>query len=160
WMALFAATDKELRGFRQEAIDVVGVEAEPMSSKSVTAETEQQLLRLWLAADPQGGWIHDWLGVRLAGRGAWSEAAEQLTQASASLTENETALFHHALVRLKLGDREGYRRACATLCERFGQIEFFWANHTMAWTCGLAPDALADMSVPLAHAHKCAELEP
>jgi serine/threonine protein kinase/tetratricopeptide (TPR) repeat protein len=160
WMALFAATDEELNRYRAEAIDVVGVEAEPMISKSATPETEQELLRLCLAADLQGHWMYHWMGVRLAEQGAWAEADVILTQAAASLTENPMALFHHALVRLKVGDREGYRRACATMCERFGQVEDPFASDTIAWTCGLAPEALGDMSVPLAHAQKCAELEP
>jgi tetratricopeptide (TPR) repeat protein len=160
WVALFAVTDKDLHRFRAEAIELVGVEAEPISSKSVTPEAEQELLQLCVAADPQGGWIHHWIGVRLAERGTWTEADEQLTQAVASLTEDQLVLFRHALVRLKLGDREGYRRACATMCERFGQVEGPLESNTVAWTCGLASDALADMTVPLAHAQKCVELEP
>lgn len=104
--------------------------------------------------------MHHWMGTRQAERGAWSEAGEHLTQAADLLTDNHIALFRHALVRLKLADGEGYRRACATMCERFGQTEDLSESNTVAWTCGLVRDALADMSVPLACAQKCAERGP
>jgi hypothetical protein len=156
WTALFAMTDEGLKRFRAEAIDVVGVVAEPISSKSLTAETEQELLQLCVAADPNGAWIHYWMGARLADRGAWSEADKQLTLAGASLFENAKAFACYALVRLKLGDREGYRQACVRMCEQFRDAAGPPDSHWLAWTCGLVPDALPDMSVSLAQSKKCA----
>ncbi|HEX5447114.1 MAG TPA: hypothetical protein VFW87_25080, partial [Pirellulales bacterium] len=159
-MALFAATNAELKTFRQEAVDLIGVEAGPMSSKSLTPETEQELMRLCLAADPQCGWMHHWMGARQAERGQWSDADEHLTQAAASLSESQIALFRHALVRLKLADEEGYRRACATMCERFGPTDDLAESHVVAWTCGLGRDAVADMPVPLTLAQRYSERVP
>jgi tetratricopeptide (TPR) repeat protein len=156
WMAMFAATNEELKRFRQEAIDVVGVEIEPIVSRPVTPKTEEELFELCSAADPQAGWIRLWMGNRLAERGAWSEADEQLAQAAASLPENSKALSWHALMRLKLGDQEGYRQACARMCERFGKTAGSPDSHQLAWICGLVSDALQDMSVPLAQSEKCA----
>jgi tetratricopeptide (TPR) repeat protein len=155
WMALVAVTNEELKRFRAEAIDVVGVEAEPISSKSLTPEAEQELLQLCVAADPKGAWIHYWMAERLADRGTWAEADKQLTQVADSLFENAKAAACYALVRLKLGDRDGYKRACVTMCERFGEAGPP-DSHWLAWACGLVPDALPDMSLPLAQAGKCA----
>jgi serine/threonine protein kinase/tetratricopeptide (TPR) repeat protein len=160
WMALFAATNEELKRFRAEAIDVVGVEAEPISRMSLTPETEQELLRLCVAADPQGGWVHHWMGTRLAERGAWSEADEQLTQAAASLSENPMAHYRHALVRLELGDQAGYRAACARMCEHLGAASDTYARYWLAWTCSIGPEAVTDWSVPLGYAQDLLEKEP
>jgi tetratricopeptide (TPR) repeat protein len=160
WTALSRPTNEQLKRFREEAIEVVGIEAEPLIGKSATPETEQELFRLCLAADPQGHWMHLWMGTRLAKRGAWSEADELFTEAAASLPENSTAAFYHALVRLKLRNREGYRRACATMCEHLGGASDPNARYWLVWTCGIGPEAVADWSVPLGHAQNLLEKEP
>jgi tetratricopeptide (TPR) repeat protein len=48
--------------------------------------------------------------------------------------------YYHALLRLRLGDTGGYRRACATTLERFGKSNPNWVIQA----CLLGPDAMSD----------------
>ena len=55
--------------------------------------------------------------------------------------------FEYAAVLLLSGDRPGYARACAHMAERCGQPRGPRAYH-VARACTLAPDAVADASLP------------
>jgi Flp pilus assembly protein TadD len=61
---------------------------------------------------------------------------------------DHTAWFHSAAVRLRLGDVQGYRRACREMLRRFGgTVDPHVADRT-AKTCLLAPDAVGDLKRP------------
>jgi WD40 repeat protein/tetratricopeptide (TPR) repeat protein/tRNA A-37 threonylcarbamoyl transferase component Bud32 len=47
-----------------------------------------------------------------------------------------------ALVRLALGDSDGYRERCARLLKQLGGTDKAEAANSVAWTCAVAPDAL------------------
>jgi WD40 repeat protein/tRNA A-37 threonylcarbamoyl transferase component Bud32/tetratricopeptide (TPR) repeat protein len=48
-------------------------------------------------------------------------------------------------LRLQLGDREGYRKFCAALIQRFGKTTDAWEANDVAWACAFGPDALPDL---------------
>jgi eukaryotic-like serine/threonine-protein kinase len=52
-----------------------------------------------------------------------------------------------ALVRLRLGDNEGYREACSVLADLPDGVENYKAEYRRIWTWCLGPDALGDLSV-------------
>jgi tetratricopeptide (TPR) repeat protein len=49
--------------------------------------------------------------------------------------------YRHALLCLRAGDREGYRRACDRFLESVGPAPGAATANTVAWTCVLAPGA-------------------
>ena len=49
-----------------------------------------------------------------------------------------------ARVQLAMEDIDGYRRECAELISQFGQTKDPKTADSLAWTCVLAPDAVAD----------------
>jgi WD40 repeat protein len=63
----------------------------------------------------------------------------------------------HALVRLQLGDRDGYRKACNTMLALVNQSKNMSDAVTTVWTCCLAPDAVDDYDAVLFWAQKAAE---
>jgi Flp pilus assembly protein TadD len=66
----------------------------------------------------------------------------------------------HALLRLHLRDAKGYQRACATLTQRFGAVKEPGIMKTVAWTCALAPNAVADLKPIVRLAEKAGEGQP
>jgi len=80
-------------------------------------------------------------------RGQWEKAATAYTQAAERGPCSPVAWHHHALVRLKLDDREGYRKLCATFLERLDRTSpkpNLGVAINVAWVCALGPDAVGD----------------
>jgi tetratricopeptide (TPR) repeat protein len=76
-------------------------------------------------------------------KGRWDKAAERFAQASA-LGLPWSAWQPHALVRLKLRDRLGYRRLCRALLKAAGtRPDPLFAN-LVAWLCSVGPGGLDD----------------
>jgi tetratricopeptide (TPR) repeat protein len=53
---------------------------------------------------------------------------------------------HHALIRLQLDDREGYRKACALMLERFGWSKDYRVLGNVARPFSWGPEALSDLT--------------
>jgi WD40 repeat protein/tRNA A-37 threonylcarbamoyl transferase component Bud32 len=75
--------------------------------------------------------------------GNWAEA----TRLSEAAVQSETvwpplAWYHLALLRLRQGDREGYRRACREMIERWGRLRDPALDQLVARACVLGPDDL------------------
>ncbi len=104
--------------------------------------------RLWgdvaalVAADPvQQGLAH-------AAHRDWDKAADCYTRAlKLAATDAGHFWFEYAAVLLLSGDRRGYEDACAHMVERCGKAPVLRAYH-VARACTLAPDAVADASLP------------
>src|SRR5262249_4536258 len=88
----------------------------------------------------------DWSGraVAFAELGQWDKAAADLEKATQLTVDNAQTWYYLALVRLHLGDRAGYRKACSGMLERFGQAADVNAARWTSWTCALGPEAVAD----------------
>jgi tetratricopeptide (TPR) repeat protein len=83
-----------------------------------------------------------------AGRREWARAVDSYTRALKLLPGDDGEFwFEYAAVRLLSGDRDGYRRACAHMVERFGKEppQYLRAYH-VARACTLAPDSVQDLT--------------
>ncbi|MBV9126440.1 MAG: hypothetical protein JO112_24085, partial [Planctomycetes bacterium] len=76
--------------------------------------------------------------------GRWAEAGADLARAIELDAGDPRPWFKDAQVRLKLGDLPGYRKDCAAMVERFGRETNPVPGLLTAWTCVLAPEAVAD----------------
>jgi serine/threonine protein kinase/WD40 repeat protein/tetratricopeptide (TPR) repeat protein len=79
----------------------------------------------------------------------WEKAAAIFEHATTLKPDDAHAWYFLALLELRRGDRAGYRKMCSGMLERFGQSTRGYSAHLTAWTCVLAPDAVADWTVPL-----------
>jgi Flp pilus assembly protein TadD len=95
------------------------------------------------ADDPQV-WLDR--GIARAEAGRWDEAAADYARAVELGAEDDRTLSQHALLRLGVGDRAGYRKACARMLGRFGKTGNLRVANNVAWVCGYAPDPVADLS--------------
>jgi WD40 repeat protein/tetratricopeptide (TPR) repeat protein len=84
-------------------------------------------------------------GDLYAHRGLWSEAAAYY--ATTVKQYPEVAPLHQrlAVTRLLAGDLPGYRTACVQMLEHFKPIDDSTAVLRLAYTCSLAPEAVADL---------------
>jgi Flp pilus assembly protein TadD len=95
----------------------------------------------------------DWLplaqrGLAQAEQGRWKAADADLGRAVARGAPDPAVWCVHALLRLRAGDRAGYRRACAHLLQRAGD-RGGPAAYLAAWVCVLAPEAVDDPLRPV-----------
>jgi tetratricopeptide (TPR) repeat protein len=92
--------------------------------------------------------------------GHWEEAAALYARAVEAQDAAAGVWNVHALLRLHLGDREGYSRACATMLERFGKTKDAGIANSVAWTCALAPGAVADLEPAVQLARLAVQANP
>jgi tetratricopeptide (TPR) repeat protein len=137
WSLATWQTDPDLAGVR-----------DPAALAKLPDSEREQWRRLWadvaalLAADPmEQGKTH-------AARRAWAEAAACYAQViKGAPAADGHVWFEYAALLLLSGDRPGYVRACAHMIERCGEDGGPRAYH-VARACTLAPDAVAEASLP------------
>jgi tetratricopeptide (TPR) repeat protein len=94
------------------------------------------------------------LGITFGTRRDWAQAAEGYAQAlKRGPIDNGHFWFEYATLLLLSGDRPGYAKACAVMVERSGKAPGLRPYH-VARACTLAPDAVAEPSVPARLADK------
>jgi tetratricopeptide (TPR) repeat protein len=98
-------------------------------------------------------------GYAYAALGQWDKAANDLGKA-VELRPDQVVCYRHALLRLHLGDQDGYRKACTAILDRFGGEQNVTATDLALWSCVLAPDAVADYSRLLQWAEKLLAAQP
>jgi hypothetical protein len=84
----------------------------------------------------------------LAQDGQWGLAADAFRKAIERAPDNLQLRYHHLLALLK-GDLGGYREAAEELLARFGQTTSVSDLNLVAWSCALAPTAVADHGAPV-----------
>jgi serine/threonine protein kinase/WD40 repeat protein len=84
------------------------------------------------------------LGAEHADAGRWDEAASAYAQATSLGPDDRTVWYRHLLLRLKQGDRDGYRRGCAAARARLAGQTGRLAINELAWYCVLGPEAVPD----------------
>jgi tetratricopeptide (TPR) repeat protein len=67
--------------------------------------------------------------------------------------------YYHALLRLQLGDIDGFRDTCERMLARWAQSEDLLTINRLAVASTLAPDAVADLARPIRVAKKAVALE-
>jgi tetratricopeptide (TPR) repeat protein len=68
--------------------------------------------------------------------------------------------YHHALLLLLAQNLDGYRRSCTDLLARYGNTGDPFEAMVVAWSCGLAPGAVADPLVPVRLAERAVKSLP
>jgi WD40 repeat protein len=90
----------------------------------------------------------------------WSEAAAEFTEASQRNPGNLAFATWRAYALLAVGDRDGYRRACADMRQRFARPEDPHGTNNTVYTCVLSPDAVTDFDVLVQLAEKANAKRP
>jgi tetratricopeptide (TPR) repeat protein len=103
---------------------------------------------------------HNNLGFALASQGKFQDAKEAYKLAIKYQPDNANLHYFLALIQLATGRRDDYRQDCAAMLQRFGQTDIVSNGYWTAWTCALAPEAVADWSKPIALADKAAKDKP
>jgi WD40 repeat protein/tetratricopeptide (TPR) repeat protein len=93
-------------------------------------------------------------GNAYAEQGQWDNAVADLGTALKKGSQNAQAWSQDALLRLRGGDRAGYRDACARLLKQFGDTQDADEAATVAWACCRTADATADHARTVALARK------
>jgi WD40 repeat protein/Flp pilus assembly protein TadD/tRNA A-37 threonylcarbamoyl transferase component Bud32 len=91
-----------------------------------------------IAREPARPDLYDRQAVAHAERGRLKEAAAAFAKASALGSPRALCWCAHALLCLRLGDRDGYQRACKEMLDRFGPARDLTAVQLAAWTWALA----------------------
>jgi serine/threonine-protein kinase len=137
WTLAFWQNDPALGGVR-----------DPAALAQLPADEREQWQRLWAdvaalrAADPVGQ------GRTHAARRQWAPAADAYARAlKRRPTDDVHVWFEYAALLVLSGDRPGYTGACAHMIERCGKNRGTGTYH-MARACTLAPDAVAEPSLP------------
>jgi WD40 repeat protein/tetratricopeptide (TPR) repeat protein len=81
--------------------------------------------------------------------GQWDQADRDLADAIKGGSVWAGAFTMRAWLRVRAGDRAGYRQVCAAALERLGKTEDDDAAGSVAWTCALAADAVPDYRKPI-----------
>jgi tetratricopeptide (TPR) repeat protein len=94
----------------------------------------------------------------LAELGRWDEAEQEFVRARDLKQKGGTSSWEAlALLRLRVGDTEGYRKLCAELLDQVGTPDDVDEAGWAAWVCVLAPGAVEDPVRPLHLALKARE---
>jgi tetratricopeptide (TPR) repeat protein len=123
-------------------------------------------------------------GVAHAEMGLWDKAAADFATAVQLKGANDQIWHHHALMHLQLGNIAGYRKTCTNLLGQFGSIDssgktiryerdqtntivaitvgYFGPTRASvkAWTCSLAPNAIANFGELVQRATQAADNNP
>jgi WD40 repeat protein/Flp pilus assembly protein TadD len=111
-----------------------------------------------LGADDWQVWVDR--GLAEAELGRWEAAAAAYARAVDLGATSDRVLSQHALLRLVVGDTQGYRQACATMVERFGRTGNRKTANNVAWVCCYAPGAVDDPAPVVRLAEEVAARHP
>jgi tetratricopeptide (TPR) repeat protein len=99
-------------------------------------------------------------GIAHGSLAQWSRATRDLSQAVV-LNPRDWGTWHAlALAHLAQDDLGAYRRTCAGMLRQFATIKQADGASLAAWTCALAPDAVADPSQIVALAERAVRSDP
>ncbi len=88
---------------------------------------------------PENGRYWARRGSAYADLGQWEKASADFVKAAQCKQPDAAAWYYRAMLCLRDGNLDGYRKICADMLQRFGQADI-WT----AWTCVLAPNSGAD----------------
>jgi serine/threonine protein kinase/Flp pilus assembly protein TadD len=125
--------------YAQYRIDLAGV----LTENGRTAEAEAEL-RAELRRDPSSTGVQYALISVLTQTSRWDEAVPVFAQLIKIQPDNHFILYQAAVLRLYLGDADGYRQACGELLARFGSNDDPQIAERIAKTLMLRPDASGD----------------
>jgi tetratricopeptide (TPR) repeat protein len=92
---------------------------------------------------PDSAELHFNCGEFYAEHSKWDKAAAHYTRATSWGPGDDRRSSVNACLHWQIGDRDGYRRSCREMLDRFGQTSDLLTAHRVARACLLTPD-LAD----------------
>ncbi len=113
-----------------------------------------------IAAQPGDGGLRARHITALAEQGVWDQAEAACARAAGRGDAAGTILFFQALLRLRAGDRAGYRALCQKALEASAQTAGASLANGVAWTCALASDAGVDPARVVALAERAVAGNP
>jgi tetratricopeptide (TPR) repeat protein len=114
----------------------------PVDKAHGTAPVEVKVLLGDPSAPPWQSWADE--GRSHAESGQWDKAARDFAMAVDLGADAWWVWYDHVRIRLAIGDTQGYRAGCKALLGRFGQTADPRFANAVAWSCVLAPGAVAD----------------
>jgi roadblock/LC7 domain-containing protein len=112
-----------------------------------------------IAATPEDVSLSGPRGQARARLGRWAEADADFVRV-ATRTTDVMPRYYHALLRLQLGDIDGYRTACAEVFQQFERPADPDTSRRIGKIGVIAPDAVADPGRLLHAAERVATLDP
>jgi WD40 repeat protein/tetratricopeptide (TPR) repeat protein len=93
------------------------------------------------AIEQKPDWAFGWIGrgMTFAERGEWDKASADFSKAAGLQDVPVTVPYYRALLCLRAGDADGYRKICADMLKRWGA-----SDRQTLWTCVMAPNAVGD----------------
>jgi WD40 repeat protein/tetratricopeptide (TPR) repeat protein/tRNA A-37 threonylcarbamoyl transferase component Bud32 len=104
-------------------------------------------------------WLYHERGVARAWLGRWAEGDRDF----ATVVERSgqtNSWFYHALLRIDLGDIDGYRDTCERMLDRWADNADLTTAHRLARACILGPDAVRDLARLVRVADRVVALDP
>jgi tetratricopeptide (TPR) repeat protein len=99
------------------------------------------LRRYARAIEEKPEWAFGWVGrgVTFCELGEWAKASADFSRAVELREAPIYVWYFRALLCLRAGDADGYRKVCASMRERWGT-----SDNWVLWTCVMAPNAVGD----------------
>jgi tetratricopeptide (TPR) repeat protein len=85
---------------------------------------------------PEHGWVWVLRGWVYADMGQWEKASADFIKATQCKEPDEEAWYSRAMLHLRDGNQDGYRKVCLDMLQRFGM--------GATWTCTLSPNCGTD----------------
>jgi tetratricopeptide (TPR) repeat protein len=149
WMAKYKPDDNELRRFRAEASTLLGM-SEKIDSVPQIQPDEVELYTLITLRDPAAAWAYRERGRIHGGLCQWDAALSDYEKAHDLAPDDLPALAYPlGLLHLRAQQKDKYRQLCADLLARVGNRGNPNSAILIGILCKQAPEALADLSLPL-----------
>jgi WD40 repeat protein/tetratricopeptide (TPR) repeat protein len=136
---------------------LAGMARAEMQQKKWQSATEWLDKAIKAAPDDRDLWALR--GLAFAELGKFDKTAADFDKAISLGSSDASIWYQRTLLRLVASDLEGYRKACLRLVRRFSDGDDT-ITRLVAWTCGLGPEALADLKPVLRRAEKSAAANP
>jgi len=144
----------ELKQFRKEAAKLLG-----MSEEGPFDDTDELALGEMLVRTAPNAASYQVRGRGFAELRHWDRAAEDFQTSVRLGSPDATVAYLLALAQLARDDHAGYQATCALLVSNFVDSQDAETAYNVAWTCALAPEALSDLSTPIALAERATTLD-
>jgi tetratricopeptide (TPR) repeat protein len=153
---------------QKEGVPSLAVEEPLARERREAGECEQQ--RHWFAAAfhltrlldraPTDSSLYARRARAHEGLGEWPKAEQDYAKAIELGVRTESVWSRQAWLRWAIEDGDGYRHSCTRLLQQFGKTENPNEASSLAWTCVLAPDAVADPTLPVQLAEQAVKSSP
>jgi tetratricopeptide (TPR) repeat protein len=105
---------------------------------------------------PASGWVWRERGQLYVETGRWEEAAADLAKVVALEPAQPTFWRGRALALLAAGDKDGYRKTCAEMCQHFAKTKVPAVAWAVVFACVAAPEGMTDPAQVIALAQVAA----